>query len=50
MNKSKVISIIGMVVSVAGVGVNIASGIINDMKMKEEITKQVAEAVAKIQK
>lgn len=50
MNKSKVITIVGVALSGAGAVLSIASGIVSDMKMKEEITKQVAEAVAKIEK
>lgn len=50
MDKSKVITIAGMVLSGAGAVLSIASSIVGDMKMREEISKQVAEAVAKIGK
>lgn len=50
MDKSKVVTIAGMVLSGAGAILSIASSIVGDIKMREEITKQVAEAVAKIEK
>lgn len=48
MDKKKLISILSIAVSVAAAGLSVASGFINDSKMKEEIAEQVSKAVAEL--
>lgn len=48
MDKKKLISILSIAVSVAAAGLSVASGLISDSKMKEEIAEQVSKAVAEL--
>lgn len=50
MNKRKIFTIVGVTLSGLGALINIASNLLEDAKMKDEIAKQVSEAIAKIGK